>query len=493
MGAGAWLDRLAGPLLDAGLGAGAWLGVIALAMVACRQPARRLAMARVGAVGVLAIGPLCWIGAAPRIDVVGPIRAAGPPSWTRADPGPAAGVGARPAAFRRLPTRTLTRWATAGYLAGMGAGLAWLLLGWWGAGRLARRSVVPSRGARALYDELTGSIPPRRRPRLRVAPRARRPGVLGGLRPTIVIPPELDRPAARERLRLCLLHELAHVERGDPWAGLAGSLAQALWFPWPQAWWVRAQLRLDQEFLADRRAAADFGTAGTYAASLVDLADPGAGPPSAPAPAPAPATTPATTPARAPASPGSDFVRRVLMLVRCPFPVEDRPPLWWRRALPPAAVLGVLIASGLTLRGLPPTPPPSPGPGPGGHTFRMPRLSLPEAPAGRPSPPIPWQLPLAQLPTRFELTLDAWADDAVGLAQIRILGLALDVGPLRDPEPPGWHTVRIVRTAEGLSLWVDGRILLDRAPPGPGRNATAFTIQPAPRGPAEFRNLKLVW
>ena len=472
---GAWLDRLSGPLLDAGLAAGAWLGAIALAMVASRQPARRCALARAGVLGALLIGPLSWLAVAPRLDLVAPIRAAGPPSWAAEGPSPPPRT--RPARTRRLPTRTLRRLATAGYLAGVGAGLAWLLLGWWGAGRLARRSVVPSRGTRALFDELTAGLPPGRRPRLRVAHRVRGPGVVVASRPLIVIPPELDRPAARERLRLCLLHELAHAERADPWFGLAGTLAQALWFAWPQSWWVRAQLRLDQEVLADRRAAGAFGTFGTYAASLVELADPG----------PAPGRVEPAAPRPAPGAVGSVFFRRVLMLVRCPFPIEARPPLWWRLTLPPAAALGVLVTSGLTVRGLPAGPPPAPIPG--GRCFRMPRLSLPEAPAGRPPLPIPLQLPLAQLPPRFTLNLDAWADDADGLARIRILGLAPDPGPT--PMPPGWHTIRIARKPDRLAMWVDDRLVLDR--PSPGLDATTFTIQPAPRGPAEFRNLKLEW
>src|SRR4029079_15614907 len=107
---------------------------------------------------------------------------------------------------------------------------------------------------------------------LRWAPLRRRP-LLGALRPTILIPPDLDRPEAIERLRLSLVHELAHAERADPWFAWAGALAQAVWFPVPWVWWITRQMRLDQEFLVDRIAASEFGPFGSYATSLVELAD----------------------------------------------------------------------------------------------------------------------------------------------------------------------------------------------------------------------------
>ena len=49
-------------------------------------------------------------------------------------------------------------------------------------------------------------------------------------------------------------------------------LAQAIWFFLPPIWWIRDQMKLDQEFLADRGAVEQFGTSGRYASTLVDLA-----------------------------------------------------------------------------------------------------------------------------------------------------------------------------------------------------------------------------
>ena len=78
----------------------------------------------------------------------------------------------------------------------------------------------------------------------------------GLFRPTILIPEALDGALDDpEPLRLSLLHEIAHAERSDHWFGTAASMAQTVWFFLPQVWWLRRQLLIDQEFLADRSAA----------------------------------------------------------------------------------------------------------------------------------------------------------------------------------------------------------------------------------------------
>ena len=95
-----------------------------------------------------------------------------------------------------------------------------------------------------------------------------------------VLPPDdpdptvFDEPGGDpELLRLSLLHEIAHADRWDPWFGTIASLAQTVWFFLPQIWWLRSQLLIDQEFLADRSAALRYGTSSGYAASLLSLAE----------------------------------------------------------------------------------------------------------------------------------------------------------------------------------------------------------------------------
>src|SRR5947208_3060367 len=69
-----FVDRLGAALLDASLAATAISGFVVLAMVQCRQPARRRGWARVGLISTLALLPLAALNPFPRIDLRGPLR-----------------------------------------------------------------------------------------------------------------------------------------------------------------------------------------------------------------------------------------------------------------------------------------------------------------------------------------------------------------------------------------------------------------------------------
>ena len=92
-------------------------------------------------------------------------------------------------------------------------------------------------------------------------------------RPVILLPTTLcggDEPVA---LRYVLAHEWSHVEKRDAWAWNLACLAGLVLFYQPLFWWLRRQLRLCQDYLADARAVAA-GSAEDYAAFLVRLAWP---------------------------------------------------------------------------------------------------------------------------------------------------------------------------------------------------------------------------
>ena len=58
-----------------------------------------------------------------------------------------------------------------------------------------------------------------------------------------------------QALRWCLAHEWAHVDRHDFRTWLLAGLARVLFFYQPLLWWLRRQLRLCQDFVADAQAA----------------------------------------------------------------------------------------------------------------------------------------------------------------------------------------------------------------------------------------------
>ena len=503
----AWVDRLSGVMADAGVAATLLVALVALVMIGTRQPARRVRLARATMVGLIALGPLVGLGLVPRLDLIAQARQFG--GFTLASlsrtprPEPVLGITApdAPAAATRSVARPLGPWfaraLTLTYLGGVGCGIAWLLLGHVGLVLLARRSHEPSRAALAAHQALA-IVPGSRRPRLRVAARVRRPVLLGFPWWLILIPPELDpagsgsegsEPAADSGslLHLGLLHELAHAEAGDAWFALPTRLAQALWFALPPLWWISAQMRLDQEFLADRRAALRFGLLAEYAAALLEFASTRTSAPHLPA---RPLSRPLHDDSLAE---HSALFQRILMLLRCPFPVEAAPPAWWARGLSCLAVLVTLGISCLSLRSTPGAAPPPAGVAP--RAFRMSRLEVPARPPVRQGRAPLFGLPI-RMPGQFDLTVEVWADPPA-LSQTRVVGLRLGPEheaasePSRVLPPESWHVVHVRRDRGGITLRVDEQpVPLNSEPLG---LTTWLSVEPAANRDGRYRSLQLLW
>src|SRR5581483_10894674 len=91
------------------------------------------------------------------------------------------------------------------------------------------------------------------RVRLLASDRLELPLTFNGWYPVIVIPGSMCGTDSAS-LRYCLAHEWSHVERGDSWRWYLAGMAQFLFFYQPLFWWLRRQLRLCQDYLADARA-----------------------------------------------------------------------------------------------------------------------------------------------------------------------------------------------------------------------------------------------
>jgi hypothetical protein len=500
-----WVDRLGSIVFRASVAAAVLSSLAMLLMLGCQQPARRIALARAALCGTLALIVLVAFAPLPPFDTRAALQGTGVlshPLLARAQAVAALGLrGPWPA-----------RVALFVYLGGVGTFLAELAVGYWGLGWLTRRARAPSPRAQAVYDALPFSGRwawgwGRARPRLRVTARIRRPVLLGTFHPTILIPSALDPGAPQadpgaestEALRLSLLHELAHAERLDPWFSLVGSLARTFWFILPPVWWIRAQMQLDQEFLADRDAARSFDVPEAYAAALVAIAGPAAEP-SAAAPA---ERAPVATAGEAPwatdptGSPGSPLFQRILMLVSCPFRVEHRPPPWWRWPLPILTLAILPLAACLCLDlGTGPLPAAAVAPQP--RTFRVARLAMAPRNPGPGGRAAVHELPLV-LPAGFDLSLEVWGNRAA-LTQCRVIGLRLappEALPPTGSETPAeaetWHHVQIHRNAQVLHPFV----LVDGQPvphdPNVDRVTTRLTVEPPPGRPAWFRNIRVDW
>ena len=101
-----------------------------------------------------------------------------------------------------------------------------------------------------------------------------RPGLMatwGWRRPVVMLPASASEWPA-ERMRVVLLHELAHARRGDWMLQMAAEALRCVWWFNPLAWMVRARLRRESEHAADDLVLAQGVPATTCAAHLVELA-----------------------------------------------------------------------------------------------------------------------------------------------------------------------------------------------------------------------------
>ena len=90
-----------------------------------------------------------------------------------------------------------------------------------------------------------------RRVRIVVTERLTSPAVVGVLVPTLILPLSLMTTLTPEQIRFILLHELAHIRRGDYLANLFQLFAEALLFFNPAVWWISHQIRREREASCD--------------------------------------------------------------------------------------------------------------------------------------------------------------------------------------------------------------------------------------------------
>jgi len=249
-----------------------------------------------------------------------------------ADPGPSAPPIPVPPASPPL-------WPGIGVvLLGVYAAGSLLLLGHWllghvALGRLLRETEPAPKAVRRMARALAG----KRCPRLLVSRRIRVPFSLGLWRPVVVLPVALCEDETSPALRWVLVHELAHVQRRDAWACWLFGLGQVVFFVLPWFWWLRRQVRLNQEYIADAAAVAAGGRPEDYAQFLLGL------------------TTAPALPAgvMGVVGPSSDLYRRITMLLQSPVKVERRCPRTWS-LLTAGGLLGLaVLAAGLGLQAAP--------------------------------------------------------------------------------------------------------------------------------------------
>ena len=164
------------------------------------------------------------------------------------------------------------RWAVTIWLVGAVASAGVLLVGlarlrWL---RASSRRVTEGPWHRLCCD-LAWSCGVRRDVELLVGPRPGLVATWGWRRPAVLLPPAAAAWSA-ERMRVVLLHELAHARRADWLLQMAAETLRCVWWFNPLAWVVRARLRRESEQAADDLVLARGVPATTCATQLVELA-----------------------------------------------------------------------------------------------------------------------------------------------------------------------------------------------------------------------------
>ncbi len=108
---------------------------------------------------------------------------------------------------------------------------------------------------------------------LKVSPNATSPAVCGLLRPVILLPQGISNNLDSSQFRVVLMHELAHVKRGDLWANLVQTLLQIAYFYNPMLWLANWLIRRTREQAVDEAVQVALGEkAQQYPETLLNVA-----------------------------------------------------------------------------------------------------------------------------------------------------------------------------------------------------------------------------
>jgi beta-lactamase regulating signal transducer with metallopeptidase domain len=146
-----------------------------------------------------------------------------------------------------------------------------LAIGWsLGAGALLARWCVRWRRIRAVVRSASASgfaapIP------VRISSTLREPGVVGILRPVLVMPAGIESRLTAEQLQAIVAHELCHVRRRDNLTAAVHMLVEAAFWFFPPVWWIGARLLDEREKACDEAVVQSGNDPRTYAEGILKV------------------------------------------------------------------------------------------------------------------------------------------------------------------------------------------------------------------------------
>lgn len=97
------------------------------------------------------------------------------------------------------------------------------------------------------------------------------PAAIGFWKRTIVLPAWALQEMPTDDLKVILLHEFAHLQRGDDWTNLVQKIVRCIFFFHPAVWWIEKQLSVEREMACDDAVLAQTANPRGYATCLISL------------------------------------------------------------------------------------------------------------------------------------------------------------------------------------------------------------------------------
>jgi uncharacterized protein (TIGR03435 family) len=97
------------------------------------------------------------------------------------------------------------------------------------------------------------------------------PGVVGWLRPVLVLPADIQERLTPVQLNAVLTHELCHVQRRDNLTSAIHMIVEAIFWFHPFVWWIGARLVDERERACDEEVLRSGGNAQVYAQGILNV------------------------------------------------------------------------------------------------------------------------------------------------------------------------------------------------------------------------------
>lgn len=116
---------------------------------------------------------------------------------------------------------------------------------------LIRQSKLADGNLLSQLKQCASKMDMRRKVDIRISPNASSPSVCGLIQPVILMPDNLSDHLSKNQIDAILMHELAHIKRGDLWVNFIQALLQIAYFYNPLLWLANSAIRRIREQAVD--------------------------------------------------------------------------------------------------------------------------------------------------------------------------------------------------------------------------------------------------